>query len=273
MILRVSALALFLGTSCAETSNSLIDDTNAQHSNWGNGGEGPTYSPDSDGGPSASAAELLYRKIQPQLESKCGGACHGTGVTLNAPKWLAGPDSYVSIKAYPGMVTDDVYASKLINRPSGHPAATLVDPGNEAVLADATKWLEAEALVIISTPLPSSPAVNTSAGSVDLSSIGPMLVGAKLTFTSTLVSGAMKFNDIRVLAPPAADLRIVAPILIMVPGDGTQPVLDPALSAVDVTIPAGKTKLLPSPFFFFGWKIGSKIKISFKKIEAVPSAL
>lgn len=258
---------------CAEVNGNFLEGSGSTDTTWGNGGGGPTYSIDGNASSSKDIAEQFFRKIQQQLESKCGGSCHGTGTTLLAPRWLAGPDPYTSIRSYPGIITEDVYSSKLINRPAGHPAATLLDPGNETLLLQTTKWLEMEALVIKTSPLPSTQTVDISMGLIDLSSLGSQMVGAKITFTAQHINGAVKFNDIRVAAPPARDLHVVVPVLVMVPGDGSPSISDSAFSAIDVTIAAGKTKLLPSPFFFFGWKSGSKLRVSFKKIEAIPPAL
>ena len=72
----------------------------------GGWGSGSTYN--ADGGPQAPLQQQLFQALEPALVQKCGGACHVDGTTLNAPKWLAGPDDYKTITTYPGIVTTDV---------------------------------------------------------------------------------------------------------------------------------------------------------------------
>lgn len=270
MAVLASAIAVACGPSNADSllgSDDLSNQNGGGGGSWGNGGGGPSYTAGGDGGSKVTQAEALYRALQPSLEMKCGGACHQTGATLSAPKYLAGPDSYVSIKAYPGIVTDDVYASKLLNRPSGHPASTLVDSGNEQLLKDVTTWLNAEAAALAATPLPSAGPVDLTAGSIDLSMVAMGMTGAKLTFKAQLVSNYARFDTLQITAPSTSAIHVVAPIFVMMPADNSAPVVDKNFSSTDLTINAGQTASLAVPYFFFGWTAGSKLKVEFTKIE------
>lgn len=266
----VAALAI----ACGPSGDSLLgqdgyDPGNTGTGSWGNGGGGgPSYTGSKDGGPGAAQAETLYRTtVQPTIEAKCGGACHVDGTTLNAPKYLAKPDSYVSIKAYPGIVTDDVYASKLLQRPAGHPATTLLDTGMEQLKADVTKWLTAEAAALQAIPLPSAGPVDLATGSIDLSNVAKGMTGAKLVFTAKVVGNYARFDTLAITAPSTTAIHVVAPIFVMVPADNTAPVVDKNFSAADLTINAGATGNLDTPYFFFNWVAGSKLEVQFTKIE------
>ena len=59
----------------------------------------------STGTPPATAPEPLFRAIEADLKTTCGGAngsCHIRG--SEAPHWLGDPDAYLSIKKYPGIL-------------------------------------------------------------------------------------------------------------------------------------------------------------------------
>ena len=273
--IKLIAIATFATTSsflaCGDGGNSSLDGTGNGAGSWGNGGGGPSYS-GGDAAATPSQAEAAYRKVQPALESKCGGACHATGATLNAPRWLAGPDSYVSAKAYPGIVVADVYASKLVNRPAGHPAATLVDPGNEQLKADVTTWLTAEAAVLSATPLPGAGPVDLSQGVIDLSTIAAGMAGAKLVFSAQVAGNYARFDSVQLVAPTGTGIHVVAPVFVMVPQDKSPQLADKSYSAVDVSIAAGQTVSLATPFFFFNWIAGSQLKIEFAKFDAATVA-
>jgi len=266
-LFAIAALAI----ACSSNSDALLGNDpfgpGSGKDSWGNGGGGgPSYT-GKDGSAGPGQAEAIYRsKIQPMVEAKCGGACHVLGTTLNAPKYLAGPDSYLSIKAYPGIVTEDVYASKLLGRPAGHPAATLLDPGMETFKADVTTWLTAEASALAAIPLPTVGPVDLSAGSIDLSSINGM-TGAKLTFSAKVVGNYARFDTLQVTAPSTTAIHVVAPIIVMVPADNSAPIKDKNFSAADLTINAGATGNFDAPYFFFNWVAGSKLEVQFTKIE------
>ncbi len=233
---------------------------------WGTGG---TYN--ADGGPQAPLAQQLFEALEPSLVSKCGGACHVDGTTLNAPKWLAGPDDYQTITTYPGIVTTDVYSSKLLNRPANHPAECLIDPGNETLLAQVTTWLTAEAAALAAIPLPSTTPVDPSTGSVDLSTAATGITGAKITFTATPMSGLMKFENVMLVAPGSTGIHILSPIFSMIPSSGPE-VDNTDFSTTEMSIAAGTSAQISPVFYFPNWVTGSKLKLQFEKIESATVA-
>ncbi len=219
---------------------------------------------------SRRSANNSSRSSSPSSLRKCGGACHVDGTTLGAPKWLAGPNDYTTIKAYPGIVVSDVYSSKLENRPANHPAACLIDPGNETLLAAVTTWLTAEASALAAIPLPSSTTVDPSTGSVDLSGAGTGINGAKITFTATQQGDLLRFSNVMLVAPSTTAVHIVSPIFAQIPATGPE-VDNTDFSTSDLTANTGASAQISPVFYFPAWTPGSKLKIEFQKIEATTS--
>jgi hypothetical protein len=240
---------------------------NGNGNGGGDGGWNNNVTYNADGAPQAPLAQQLFQSIEPQLVTKCGGACHQTGATLGAPTWLAGPNDYATVKAYPGIVVADVYSSKLENRPQNHPAECLVDPGNEALLAQVTTWLTAEAAIITSTPLAASTTVDPSTGSVDLSGAATGINGAKITFTATQEGDLLKFQNVMLVAPAGSGVHIVSPIFAELPATGPE-VDNTDFSTLDLTVAAGASGQISPVFYFPSWTPGSKLKIEFEKIES-----
>lgn len=271
-----AAIAILAGgaLACGPNPNNLLggdpNDPNdpGQSDPTGGWDSGATYI--ADGGAQPSAAEQLFDKIAPQLTTQCGNACHGTGQTLGAPVWLGTTNQYKTIKAYPGIVVADVYSSKLETRPDSHPASCLVDPGNEALLAEVTTWLTAEAADIAETPLPASNTVDPATGSVDLSNAATGINGAKITFTATQQGDLLRFSNVMLVAPASSGVHIVSPIFVMVPSSGPE-VDNTDYSTTDLTAGAGSSAQISPVFYFQNWTPGSKLKVEFEKIESSTS--
>ncbi len=273
VLTAVAVASAFAGAvACSDNGGQLLggdplNPGNNAGGDAGNGGWNNNASYNADGAPQAPLAQQLFQSLQPQLDQKCGGACHQQGTTLGAPKWLAGPDEYKTITTYPGIVTTDVFSSKLLNRPDNHPASCLIDPGNEALLAQVTTWLTAEAAAIAAIPLPSTDPVDPSTGSADLSNAATGITGAKITFTATPMGGLMKFENVMLVAPGSTGVHIVSPIFTMVPSSGPE-VDNTDYSTTDLTVGAAGSSQITPVFYFSSWVTGSKIKIQFTKIEA-----
>jgi hypothetical protein len=237
---------------------------------WGpGGGGGPTYTGGSgDGGVQQAIAEQLYRSVEPGLKMRCANGCHDTGVNAKDYKWLQGPDTYVTIKKYPGIVVDDVYSSKLESHPQNHPTASLVGPGmppDPMLLDGVTKWLTAEAAALQGMALPTTDPVDVTAGSVDLTKAG--VAGAKITWSAQDIGGGiMRFSNVQLVAPGNTGVHVIAPLFVMVPSMGAE-VHDLSNSTVDVTAGAGTSKTINSILYFYNWQAGSKLRIEFQKIE------
>ena len=270
----VVAMATSVACGPSSTDSLLGDDLGAGAGtggtgggNWGNGGGGPIYN--ADGGAQAPVQTKLFQALLPDLEKKCGGACHTDGTNGGGYKWLGKPDQYVSIKAYPGIVTEDIYGSKLLNRPNNHPTASLVDVGNETLKDSVTTWLSAEAVALKQAPLPSTDATDVTAGTIDLTKAG--ITGGKITFNTSALASSLRFSNIVIVAPSTTGLHIVAPSFVMVPTKGAE-VVDTTFSTVDISVPAGGTATIGALFYFFNWTTGSKVRIQFQKIETATVA-
>lgn len=229
---------------------------------WGNGGGGPTYNSD---GSVTPVQVKLWQALEKDFLAKCG-SCHANGTGgVTSQVFLKGPDVYTTIKAYPGIVGDDIYASKLLNRPANHPVASLQDPGNENLLAQVTAWLSAEAVAIKATPLPTTDAVDPTTGSIDLGKAG--IAGAKIVFNPTTSGTTLRLNDVRLQAPTTGGIHIQSPTFVVVPTTGPE-VSNTTFSTSDVTVPAGGTATIGTVIYFFGWPAGAKVRVQFQKIEA-----
>jgi hypothetical protein len=267
-LLAVALCSVVGGAACG-SNNILGGDDNGNGGDGGGWGSNTTYS--ADGAPQPAIAQQLFEVVEPQLVQKCGGSCHVEGTTLGAPRWLAGPDDYATIKAYPGIVVADVYASKLENRPADHPAACLVDPGNEALLAQVTTWLTAEAAVLTTAPLAASNTVSPSAGSVDLSNAATGITGAKITFTATQQGDLLVFQNVMLVAPSTSGIHIVSPIFAQIPTSAPE-IDNTDYSTLDLQVAAGQSAQISPIFYFAGWVSGSQLKVEFQTIEAATVA-
>jgi hypothetical protein len=273
-LLKVLAASVVVGAcagavACGPDGGQLLggDQLNGGNNTGDSGGgwdDNSTYI--ADGGAQPALAKQLFTSLQPQLDQKCGGACHQLGTTLGAPKWLAGPDEYTSATTYPGIITADIYSSKLENRPANHPAACLIDPGNETLLAAVTTWLTAEAAALAAIPLAASATVDPATGSVDLSPAATGISGAKITFTATQQGDLLRFSNVMLVAPSTTGLHILSPIFAEIPASGPE-VDNTDYSTTDLTVAAGASGQISPVFYFQGWVPGSKLKIEFQKIE------
>jgi hypothetical protein len=228
-----------------------------------------------------SPEEAKFRIAEPELQKSCGKTCHDTGTYIPpAPTFLAPPDIYKAIKAQPGIVVRDVYASALLTKgPHAGPALSQ-DPELEKKVVD---WLEAEAVLIQSQKLPTTPAFTVVSGpnDIDLSpaSVGG-LTGVHLKFEAVLLGTMLSLTKLTLVAPAGQDVHVLQPRFIRVlpkaKEDGSIDVPDPAdsFSNADQTIPNGKeTPLAPGSVLFSSasWRpfdlAADKLRIEITKLE------
>ncbi len=253
----------------------------------GPGSSGAANTPPFDGGifaeagPEASKAETLFRALQNDLVAGCGGTngvCHVLGAYQNSqtPKWLAGPDAYVSIHSYPGIIVPDPYSSKLIVKgPHAGPGftGTYKDLGDRVMT-----WLNQEALVIKVQPLPSTDVFDVVNGpnSVDIGKGGTGVTGAKITFDAAIAGPILTLTNLKLVAPATAGIHIAHPIFTRVLASG-KAVDDPvdSFSNLDQTQGAGSTQPLGiGTLILSTWNDTDKMKIGFSTLAAavVPDA-
>jgi hypothetical protein len=201
-------------------------------------------------------AEKLYREIEPQLKEACGKQCHELGVFVpEPPKFLAGPDSYVSIRKHPGIVVKDAFQSGLVTKGAHAGPAIGYTAGLEA---KAMTWLEAEALALSAAKLPGTDPFTVKSGpnEVDISKASQGLTGVKLKFDASVIGGVLSLKNLKLVAPAGTDVHVNAPRFVRI-----KPVVDPkapeiadsSFSNVDQTLQGGtEAELGPGSVFLSG---------------------
>ncbi|MEZ4262375.1 MAG: hypothetical protein R3B36_25055 [Polyangiaceae bacterium] len=218
--------------------------------------------------------EQLFRKVEPDLQKKCGGSCHTDGTYVpKPPQFLAPPDAYKSIKGYPSAVTKDVYASSLLSKgPHAGPAVN-TDPEFEKKLVE---WLTAESLALAAQKLPSTPPFQVQNGPNDID-LTPAatggLTGVHLTFDASLVGTILQLVNIKLVAPAGQDVHILQPRFVKVKADNSE-VVDDSFSNLDQTVPGGAaTTMSPGLVLFsspdwFPFDLGAeKLRVEVQKLE------
>jgi cytochrome c553 len=235
------------------------------------GGQAPSNagpSVDGDAGPS-DPGQPLFAALLPALNASCGGACHAKGGG-GAPAYLAAPDPYTSIKAFPGLVVSNPSSSLLLTK-GHHEGPDLIDPLRTQV----EQWLEAEAPYVAQASLPSTDPFSVQPGTnqVDISKGGVGLAGAKLTFSAQEQGTILTLSDLQVQAPSAAGVHVVAPIFVVIPQQGAE-LPDTSFSNADQTFAAGQTATLqPGMLILTDWTAGATMRIEFTKLEAVQTSV
>jgi hypothetical protein len=231
-----------------------------------------------DAAPPETKGEQLFRAMQATLVTTCGGtggACHVSGAFLNGttPVWLGQPDPYLSAKAYPGIITSDPYASKLVIK-GPHEGPGFTGP-NAAIGTQVLAWLTEEAVEIVAVQLPSTTAFVVQPGPnvVDLSPGAAGISGAKISFVASVDSedGILSLTNLSVQAPAGSGLHIAHPIFAVVPPTG--PIApDPvdSLSNVDQMVaPAESIPLGTGTLILESFNTGSELKIEFNTLAPV----
>jgi hypothetical protein len=272
------ALLAAAGAACSDDAADSLrrgGSSGASSSGGGDGGDDPN-NPNK-----TSPEEVAFRALEGDLTAKCGKTCHDTGAySPPPPVFLGAPDVYKSIKAHPGIVVRDVYASALLTKgPHAGPAVSDDKEFEKKVVA----WLEAEAIAIQSQPLPTTPPVAVVAGPNDIdmtpACIGG-LTGVHLKFNAELVGTMLSLSSIMIVAPAGQDVHILQPRFVRVlpaPNEmGTTDVVDASdsFSNSDQTVPGGKeTALSPGSVLFSNesWRpfdlAKDKIRIEVQKLE------
>lgn len=286
--IRLTALTLGLaiaaaGAACSDDAADKLGGRNTGASSGSSGSSGGA----GDGGPGGAnpggppPEELLFRAVEADLKAKCGNACHDLATYKpTPPAFLAGPDSYKSIKAEPGAIVADYYQSSLLQKGSHAGPAVGVDPTFEAKVIE---WLKMESAVIQSQKKPSTDPIALVAGPNDIdmtkACVGG-LTGVHLKFDASLVGGILSLNNIKVLAAAGTDVHVYKPKFIKVlakPNAANQTEIPDGaetFSNTDQTVPGGaETILTPGAAFITsaGWTpydfATDKVRIEVEKLE------
>jgi hypothetical protein len=279
---KALALSLLVAAGCLAIAACGTDDVapfgGSKKTNSASGKDDPDANPNK-----ISPEEEKFRLAEPGLVKSCGrGQCHDLATySPTPPAFLAPPDSYKSIKAQTGIVVRDVFASALlIKGPHAGPALS-EDAETEKKV---TEWLEAEAILIQSQKLPSTPPFTVSAGPNDIdltpASVGG-LTGVHLKFEAALIGTILSLTKLTLVAPAGTDVHVLQPRFVRISAkpnaDGSAAeVVDPAdsFSNSDQTVPGGKESLLAPGAVVFSnasWRpydlAGDKLRIEFAKLE------
>jgi hypothetical protein len=285
-LVGAAALAFGIGAvACGDDGSTTLIGAN-----HGTAGSGPSQTnvaptsgrddagvvPAADAAPPESKAEQLFRALQTNLVATCGGtdgACHVNGSFLNGqtPVWLGAPDAYVSAKAYPGIITADPYASKLLLK-GPHEGPSFAGP-NADLGTQVTAWLTEEAALLVSVALPATTPIAVENGPtvIDISSVASGMTGAKISFTAALSNGILTLTNLQVQAPVASGLHIAHPVFAAVPPTGAT-IPDPvdSFSNVDQTVsPAESTPLGTGTLVLSSFPIGGELEIQFNTLAPV----
>ena len=256
-------------------------------------GEGGTAA-GGEGGSTAAGdpAEILYRGLQTQIETTCGGpngGCHITAMAFaTAPKFLAGPDSYKSIKAYPNIVVKDVFSSIIITK-GQHEGPSIFDEApdsSDSLSARVTGWLNQESVELQNIVVPSTDPVAVTLNAdndIDLVKLENGVTGVHLKFHATLIGTSLSLTNLSLLTAAGTAVHFQHPIFYQVPATKQNPAdpdnQDPqdSFSNTDVTVPGGATTSVPPGTVIlsgFTWTATDKLRIEAYKLEpgTIPEA-
>lgn len=275
------AVASALSAGCDEDPAGSLRRPRAGSSGASSGSGDPNDPNDPNNPNRLPFEETAFREVEADLQKNCGKSCHDTGQYVPpAPTFLAGPDVYKSIKAHPGIVVRDVYASALLTKgPHAGPAISTDPEFEKKVVA----WLEAEAIAIRSQALPTTPPTTVVAGPNDID-LSPAcvggLTGVHLKFDAALVGSMLSLTKLTLVAPAGKDVHVLQPRFVRVLAtpkeDGSTDVPDPAdsFSNSDQTIAGGtEAPLAPGSVLFSAesWRpfdlANDKIRIEVTKLE------
>lgn len=227
--------------------------------------DGPT------GGEAAVDPEPLFREVESELVTRCGGpngSCHVSGT--QAPRWLANPDPYVSARGYRGVLplTRDASDSILLTQVA-HAGPSL--KSFPQLYDKVASWISAE---LPKPPLPATERFSVQEGFnvVELGTLGSGLAGARLTFLATQANNVLTMSALRVQAPQNANLTIKSPFFVVLPRSGKVSA-DPKSNGFegDLTVEAGTTRdLFSGRMVILRWDTAGQLKVVFNEISSTP---
>jgi len=229
------------------------------------GGTGPNGGPD---------PEALFRGLEADLVKTCGGpngTCHVRGSFQQAPTWLGGPDPYVTVTNYRGVLpaTKEVGDSILLTQVRHAGPALTEAPDN--LYRRVSDWLTAE---VPGPPLPNTGAFSVQSGfnSIPLDVVAPGLTNARLTFLATEMNGTLTLSALKLTAPTNANVKVDSPFFVILPRSGKVKA-EPEVNGFkgELTIPAGQSvDLFTGKMILLRWDPTGRLKIVFNKIESTP---
>ncbi len=267
--------AAALASACSDSDPFQLGD--------GDNGGGTSSAGGAGGGTGGAAfvdnGETLFAGIEDDLVTACAG-CHEPGGLGDAP-FLATPDRYASILAWPGIVVpnpDDSLFTTYAVTGGGH-SGTNID--SVAGLQDRVRaWLEAEAAAI-SKPIdgdtphldPITPILGFNA--IYLTPLDSKLEGVAITFTAEeLTDHSLQLNDIEVHTTSATGLHVVHPVFAVYPKgkDGDADPVD-SFAGLDARYDVSSSSALGVGMVILtNWEPEAKLGLGFEVAEAYSSS-
>ncbi len=221
----------------------------------------------------AQNAEALFRQIEPSLVNRCGakdGVCHIKGVYNDAPKWLAEPDRYASMKGFRGIlpITKDADDSTILTQ-AAHDGPSL--DATPDLKAKVREWVLAE---IGTQKLPSTKRFTLQAGGnvIDLKDVDPALAGATLEITANLSGGILTLTGMHLVAAPTTNLSVESPFFVQIP-KAARVKVDPKNAGFEgkLDVPAGTRKDFFAPeLVLLNVTPDTAFKLVFTKVSTSP---
>lgn len=234
------------------------------------GSDDPT---DASSDVAAQNAEALFRAIEPSLVNRCGakdGVCHIKGVYNEAPKWLAEPDHYASIRAFRGIlpITKDPDDSTILTQ-TAHDGPSLESTPD--LKAKVREWIAAE---VGAERLPSTKPFSFVAGAnvIDLKDVDPALAGSALELVADLSGNVLTLTGMKLLAGPATNVSVEAPFLVQIPKVGRVRI-DPKNAGFEgkLDVPAGTRKeFFRQELVVLNVSADTRFKLVFTKVSTSP---
>jgi hypothetical protein len=221
-----------------------------------------------------AAPEPLFRAVQGDLITTCGGpngTCHVRGSYQQAPTWLGGPDPYVTIKKYRGVLpaTKEVGDSILLTQVT-HEGPMLSDAPND-LFGRVADWLTAE---VPGPPLPNTGAFTVQDGfnSVPLSTVAPGLGDARVTFLAANVNGTLTLSALQLRAPNDMSVKVDSPFFVVLPRSGkVKPDPDEDGFKGELDVAAGTShQLFDGNMVLLRWDPAGRLKLAFQTVSTTP---
>lgn len=240
------------------------------------GGDDASNGDENAPSPIGQNPEPLFRALEEDLVASCGGTngrCHVNGTYQSAPRWLGGPDPYVSIRRYRGILpaTREVGDSIVLTQVR-HAGPSLTEAPND-LYRRVADWLLAE---VPPPALPNTGAFVVADGfnSVNLDTVAEGLVGGRLTFLATEANGVLTLSALNFVAPTNANVRLDSPFFVILPKSGKVHA-DPEVNGFkgELTVPAGQAvPMFGGKMILLDWDRTGQLKVVFSKIESTPGA-
>lgn len=237
-LLASALLAACSGKGGSGTGGTGATTASTGGSEGGSGGSGgmTTMTP-------STPRELFEQTVLPGLKSECG-ACHELNGPADEP-FIAEPDPYASITAWPGIVVKDANKSILVVHPNEpNHGGGQAPPISDELKAKALAWLKIEAMNLpdsmgnlVYSVKPFKPILGGGFSNIYLDDIDPSLKYASISFSAReLDSDLLQLKLLEVHPVEGQIIHVVHPLFTVYPMNG-EPDPDPidSFSGVDQT--------------------------------------